>query len=130
MTQSNQSGQPNAPGTPGYVQHIDAQTAMGSWQHQQSEQAREQQEQQPGPAYARQQRPLRRSWRFPWRVIAWIATAFALLWTAGVVIDVANRLRESSHSGDIRRGSSRHRGGGLHRGAPPARLTESLVGVR
>jgi hypothetical protein len=90
MTQPNQSGQPSTPGTPGYVQNIDAQTARGEWQNQQNERARRQQEQQPGPAYARQQRPVRRSWRFPWRVMAWIATAFALLWTAGVVIDAVS----------------------------------------
>jgi len=91
MTQFNQNGQPLTPGTPGYVQASDAQTARGAWQQQQYEQARQQQEeQQPGPAYARQQRPVRRSRRFPWRVIAWIATAFALLWTAGVVIDAVS----------------------------------------
>jgi hypothetical protein len=72
------------------VQHIDAQTAMGSWQHQQYEQARQQQEPQPAQPYVRQQPPVRRSWPFPWRVIAWIATAFALLWTAGVVIDAVS----------------------------------------
>jgi hypothetical protein len=92
MTQPNQSGQPYTPGTPQYVQHTDAQTAMGSWQHQQYEQARQDQEQgqqQSGPPYDRQLRPVRPSRRFPWRVIAWIATAFALLWTLGVVIDAA-----------------------------------------
>jgi ferric-dicitrate binding protein FerR (iron transport regulator) len=87
MTQSNQNGQPLTPGTPQYVQHIDAQAARGAWQHQQYEQPRQQQEQQPGPVYVRQQRPARSSRRFPWRVIAWIATGFALLWMVGVVID-------------------------------------------
>jgi GAF domain-containing protein len=90
MTQFNQSGQPLTPGTPQYVQHIDAQAARGAWQSQQEERARQQQqeqEQQPRPASVRQQRPARSSRHFPWRVVAWIATAFALLWIVGVVID-------------------------------------------
>ena len=90
MTQFNQSGQPLTPGTPQYNQQVAAQTAMGEWHNRRlREQARQQQgeQQQPVRAYDRQQPPVRRSWRFPWRVIAWIATAFAVLWTAGVVID-------------------------------------------
>jgi hypothetical protein len=99
------SRQPLTPGTPEFNQQVNAQNARAIWWSQQQADQASQQPQQPqqyDPAYdqqlypwrerPRQEQPVaaprpRRSWRFPWRALAWIATGLTVLWIVGVVID-------------------------------------------